>query len=139
MVWVAQHALLGLAALALGAAALRAAAFTGADGLERIVAAAPIAAAAACLQCVVLGLAGLGSSPVALSGAAALTWLGSLRLPAPVVSTPAELRAWWGRQARAARGLAGAGAGLFLALCAWLLRYPYVGNDGVTYHLNTVV
>ncbi len=139
VVWVAQHAVLGIAALALGAAALRAAALAGAAGLERMVAAAPLAAAAACLECVVLGLAGLGSSPVALSAAAGLTWLASLRLPAPAVSVPAELGAWWAQRSRAERAWVGAGGGLFLALCAWLLRYPYVGNDGVTYHLNTVV
>jgi len=139
VVWVAQHAALGLAALALCAAAVRAASLTGAAGLERIVAAAPIAAVAACLECVALGLIGLGSSPVTLSVAAGLTWLASLRLPAPTRSVGAELGAWWGGGTRGERAWTGAGAGLFLALCAWLLRYPYVGNDGVTYHLNTVV
>ncbi|MGI8946097.1 MAG: hypothetical protein ACR2GL_07670, partial [Thermoleophilaceae bacterium] len=139
MVWVAQHAVLGLAALALGAAALRAASLTGAAGLERVVAAAPIAASAACLEALALGLAGLGSSPVALPAAAAATWLASLRLPAPSPSPALELRAWWSARERAGRVLTGAAAGAFLALCAWLLRYPYVGNDGVTYHLNTVL
>ncbi len=137
--WVAQHAVLGLAALALSAAALRAASLTGAVGLERIVAAAPIAAGVACSQCLLLGLVRLGSSPVALGLAAALTWMASRRLPSRGPSAAGELAAWWAARSRGERALAGAAAGAFLALCAWLLRYPYVGNDGVTYHLNTVV
>lgn len=140
VVWVVQHAVLGLAALALGATALCAASLTGADGLQRIVAAAPIAAALACLECVALGVVGLGSSPVALSAAAGLTWVvASRRLSRPVPSVSSELAEWWGARPKRERACVGAAAGAFLALCAWLLRYPYVGNDGVTYHLNTVV
>jgi len=137
MVWVVQHAVLGLAALALGAAAMRAASLTGATGLERIVAAAAIAAAAAAFECIALGLADLGSSPVALPAAAGLTWVGARRLPA-YTSALAELHIWWRTRSRLERALVGAALGGFVALCAWLLRYPYVGNDGVTYHLSAV-
>jgi hypothetical protein len=139
VVWVAQHAVLGLAALALGAAALRAASLTGATGLERIVAAAPVAAAIACAESLLLGAVRLGSSPVALALAAVLTWLASLWLPSRGPSVGAELSWGWAARDRGQRAVAGAAAGSFLALCAWLLKYPYVGNDGVTYHLNTVV
>lgn len=139
VVWVAQHAVLGLAALAMGAAALRAASLTGAVGLQRIVAAAPLAAAAACAESVVLGVVRLGSSPVALGLAALVTWAASLSLPARGPAVGAELSAWWAARSRGERAVTGAAAGAFLALCAWLLKYPYVGNDGVTYHLNTVV
>ena len=140
MTWVAQHALLGLAALALGAAAVRAASLTGARGLERLVAAAPVAATAACLWCVALGIVGLGSSPIALPLAAGLTWmLVRRRVPAARPSLGSERREWWSQRSRRERAAWGAAAGASLALCMWLLRYPYVGNDGVTYHLNTVV
>ena len=140
MTWVAQHALLGLAALALGAAALRAASLTGATGLERIVAAAPIAATVACVWCVVLGIVGLGSSPVVLPAAAGLTWLlARRRMPPAEPALGSEIRRWWAGRSRWERAAWGAAAGAAFALCTWLLRYPYVGNDGVTYHLNTVV
>jgi hypothetical protein len=140
VVWVAQHAILGLATLALSAAALRGASLTGATGLERIVAAAPIAAAVACVECVLLGIVGLGSSPVALALATGIVWLvASRRLPPDGRSAIAELGDWWRGRTPRERAIAGACAGAFLALCAWFLRYPYVGNDGVTYHLNTVV
>src|SRR5688500_3565255 len=96
VVWVAQHAVLGLSTLALAAAALRAASLTGATGLERIVAAAPIAAAVACLECVLLGIVGLGSSPVALALATGVVWLlARRRLPRAEPYVLSELGDWW--------------------------------------------
>ena len=140
VIWVAQHAVLGLAALALGAAALRGVSITGATGLERLVAAAPVAAALAGIWCLALGVVELGSSPVALSMGAGATWLLARRGLPPVSPPPSsELADWWGRRTKRERAIVGAAAGAFFALCLWLLRYPYVGNDGVTYHLNTVV
>jgi hypothetical protein len=56
------HALLGLSVVALSGAALRLASLTGARGLDRVLAAAPLAAAAAVLEALLLGLAGLGAS-----------------------------------------------------------------------------
>ena len=69
------HELLLVVALAaLGGAGLRAAAALGADGLVRLVAAAPIATALAVLEALGLGLLSVGSSPWLLTGSAVLTW-----------------------------------------------------------------
>ena len=66
--------LVAACAFLLGAGS-RLATLAGAAGLERVVAAITLAAAAAQLQWLALGLLGLGASEAALFGVAALTWL----------------------------------------------------------------
>ena len=67
MAELGYHALLALSVAALAAASLRAAGALGAVGLERAVAAAPIAVSLAVAWSLLLGLAELGTSPWALA------------------------------------------------------------------------
>jgi hypothetical protein len=127
-------------AAALWCAALRTASTLSPGGLERVVAAAPLAVGAAIAEALALGIADLGGSPLALAGAAGLTWLAArLLLPAPELPLVHELRAWasaaGGAERAGALALAGAGAGYL----AWALRHPFLGLDGATYHLSAVV
>jgi hypothetical protein len=69
-VWVG-HLLLALAACALGGAAVRAASLAASRGLVRVVAAAPLAVAAAVVDALALGIVGWGGA-----GAAAWTCRG---------------------------------------------------------------
>ena len=131
-----QHALLGLALAALMASALRLAAATGARGLERALAAVPIAAAAACVTALALGLLDLGGEPLALAGTAVLGYGATmLALPAPRPSTGASALAALRRLDPVALVAAAAGAGAALAALLWLLRYPLPGTDSVANHL----
>jgi hypothetical protein len=104
------------------------------------VAAAVLAAAAAALSALLLGLVGLGTSPVALCAAAALIWAGARLL----LADPAEplfgeaLAAWRSSPPGWRLGLA-AVAGAWAAWTAWLLRYPAVDIDSVGYHLTQAV
>jgi hypothetical protein len=134
---IVHHALLGLAIVALSGAAMRAVGSISPPGLERVVAAAPLAAAAAVAEAMLLGLVGLGASPVALSLATVGTWVAAALRFAPA----AERIAWpaWGGLGRGSRVLAGGLAGAFAAWCAWLLAYPALGHDMVRYHLPEVV
>jgi hypothetical protein len=121
-------ALLGVASASLWAAGLRVAGRAGADGVERAIAAAVLAAAAAVLQTLCLALVELGGSAAALAVAALATWIGArLLLPAPA---PLRLPSLPPRSRIAAGCLAGAGA----AWCAWLLAEPQVGFDSSHYH-----
>lgn len=134
-----HHALLALSLVALGAAALRLASMAGAVGLTCALAAAPLAVSAAVIQALVLGLVGLGTSPVALSAAAALTWLLAWRLlPGTRPRLADELRRWWDGLGARGRLLAGAGLGAGLAWSVWYVRHPEIGADGLTYHLPEV-
>jgi hypothetical protein len=133
----AHHLLLAAAALALGDAALRAVAPAAPRGLERLVAAAPVAASAAVLLALLLGAAGLGGSPAAVAVAIAIVWASAWRLlPAPRVRLRADVASWWERTPAAGRavvlGLAGAG----VAYVSWTFRNPVIGIDGVSYHLT---
>lgn len=133
------HGLLGLALIALLSAALRVASMTGARGLDRVLATAPIAAAAAILWALGLGLVGLGTTPLALAAGAGATWLAARRLPAEVGPRPLEeLRSWWTGLGTSARVALGALGGLALAYTAFLLRYPAIGDDGLNYHLPAI-
>jgi hypothetical protein len=91
------------------------------------------------LETLLLGLAGLGADPWATPAAALATWVAGRRwLPRPRVAVAAELGEWW-RDARIGElALAGAAGGLGLAFAAWLVRYPFLGPDGVGYHLPEV-
>ncbi len=142
-----EHAALVLAVVALGAAGLRLASAAGATGLPRPVAAAVAAVAAAVLEALALGRAGLGGSAPALLIAALATWGAArvlLRVEGAGVADdlgsrsarPADdLGRCWHTAGPAARAAAGAAAALALGWVAWQLRHPYVGADGVTYHL----
>lgn len=134
MVSLAQHALLGLAACVLAGAGLRAATAAGAVGLERLIAAAPLAAAAAVVEALALGLVGLGTEPLALAAAAALSYAASTRWFPPSHAVT-DLVRWWGGRSPTAKALTGGAAGAGAALCAWILLHPFGGVDGAGYHL----
>ncbi|PTL59922.1 hypothetical protein [Paraconexibacter algicola] len=134
-----HHAALVAACLALGAAGLRAAAACGADGLLRLVAAAPLAVAVAVAQALALGRVDLAASPVLLLAGAVLAWvLAREVLPAPAAPLLGAWRAWWPAQPQAARFAIGAAAGAWVAWTSWQLRFPHLDVDGLIYHLPLV-
>lgn len=140
MTALAQHALLGLSVAALGGAGLRVASLAAPSGLDRVLAAVTFAACAAVIQAVLLGLVGLGGSPLALAAAACATWLSCRALlPRPRNGAAFELRDWWARLAPRERIAIGALAGAGAAWAAWLLRYPVLGYDSLLYHLSESV
>jgi len=123
-------ALCALSVAALLGAGLRVAARTGSVGLERFVAAAVVAGAAAVIEALALGLIGLGSSPVALPLAAGATWfVAQRRLPAPRPRPRAEVAAWWRRLSAPQQLAFGAAAGAGVFLLAWSLFHPYISLD----------
>jgi hypothetical protein len=134
-----NHVLLALAVAGLLGAAWRLASLAAPAGLERVVAAAPLAVAAAVAQALLLGLVGLGASPVGLSLAAGLTWLAAARL-LPPAATPAreELRGWWRALDRRLRYAAAALAGAGAATALWQLLNPSIGFDSSVYHFAEV-
>ncbi|MDX6659394.1 MAG: hypothetical protein QOJ55_216, partial [Solirubrobacteraceae bacterium] len=84
---VLHHVAWALSVVALGAAGLRVAATMAPRGLARAVAAAVLAAGAALVESLGLGLVGLGGSTVALAAAAWGTWLAvRVAVPAPEVA-----------------------------------------------------
>ncbi len=134
-----HHVLLALSILALASSALRGASSLGASGIERLVAAAVLATAAAVAQALLLGLVGLGSSPVALPAAAALTWLSVVKLlPAPAPGPAQELRHWWRERGSGERFLTAALAGGAAATAVWQLLNPSIGFDSSIYHYAEV-
>jgi len=110
---VLLHGLLGLSIAALAGAALRVASLTGARGLDRALAALALDAATAAGQALLLGLVSLGTSPVALSLAAGVTWLAArarLTVPSPRPAPRRPARAPERNLSRAApAGAAGVG------------------------------
>jgi hypothetical protein len=133
---VLHQLLLVLAAAGLAGAGVRLASPLAPDGLERVLAALTFAAAAAVIEAIVLGLAGLGGDTAALSAAAAATFAAARALlPAPAPGPGAELAAWVrGAPPGAVVGV-GAAAGVAAAWIAWQLRHPLIGPDALTYHL----
>ena len=131
---VVLHVVLALAILALGGAALRIAARVSPAGLERAIAALVVGVALAIAEALALGLVGLGTSPVALSLAAAATWAATRALQAPDPRVGPEIARWWAARGPVARVGAVAAAGAFAAWVAWLLRYPSIGFDSTVYH-----
>jgi len=135
-----HHVLLVVAVLALGAAALRAASSLTPEGLERILVAAVLGAACAVAETLLLGLAGVGSSPVALALAAVVTWLGARAiLPAPPVGLLDEASSAIAVASPAVGLGVGAAAGMLLVLVVFFLRHPAVGIDGTAHHLPEIV
>ena len=134
MAAVVHHALLALNVGVLGAAGWRAAAGAVPGGLERGVAAAVLAGAVAVAEAVLLGLAGLGTSPAALTLASLVVLVLAWRL-VPSSAGGAGLGGWWRGLGLGARAALGAVTGAGLAWAAWQLRYPALGFDTVHYHL----
>ena len=131
----AHHVLLGLAVAALGAAAVRLVSRAAPDGPERLVAAVPLAAAAAVTEALALGLLELGGSTAALAGAAALTWLAVRALtPDPARPVRSEAADAWRALPVEGRAAAGALAGLGVVVAAHQVARPVVGYDGLIYH-----
>ena len=134
-----QLLLLGsIAALAAGGWRLAAAAVP--SGLLRVLATAALAAGGAVISALALALLSLGASPVALTVVAVAMWAATLRLvPRQPPSAWQQLVAWWGelpvagRVARLALGTA------VVAYGAWVLRYPALGIDALSYHLGLPV
>jgi hypothetical protein len=135
-----HHLLLVGSVASLAAAALRAAALASPSAPLRVLAAAPIAVGTAIAEALALSVAGLGTNPVALAGAALATWLATRRLlPPPERSLLTEIAAglrgaswgWW--------VAGGALVGSSIAYVVWLWRYPSLGIDALAYHLPQVV
>ncbi len=82
-----HHLLLVASAVLLVGAGARAASRLTDVALERLVAAAPLAASAAAIEALALGLVGLGTNAVALFAGAAGAWLATWRL-VPAASQP---------------------------------------------------
>jgi hypothetical protein len=139
-----RELLLVVALAALGGAGLRLAGRLGAGGLERVVAAVPIATSFAVLEALGLGLFSEGSSSWLLAGAAILTW--SVVRAAIADSPPGHPHqtladaavGWWTARSRRTQLVIGGAIGLWLAICAWLVANPTIGIDAALYHLNDV-
>jgi hypothetical protein len=135
------HQLLLLGSIAaLAAAGWRLAAVAVPSGLMRVLATVALAAGGAVISALALALASLGASPVALTVFAVAMWAAARRLvPRRPPSAWEQLVSWWGelsvagRVARLALAAAAAGYG------AWVLRYPALGIDALTYHLGLPV
>ncbi len=140
---IGRELLLVLAVVSLGGASLRLAGRLGAEGLERVVAAAPIATSIAVLEAIGLGVFSLGSSPWTLTGAAILTW-GVVRLAfrehgdAGRASVAESVASWWAARSRPQQLVTGVVVGLWVATCAWIVRNPLISLDAAVYHLNDV-
>ncbi len=136
-----DSALLIAGVLALAAGAWRIASLAAAaGGIELALATVVIAAAAAIIECLALGLVGLGSNPPTLAAAAILSWAAAGRwLPAPAAG--GLLRTILDFLAGAppgVRALLGAGTGVLVALSAFDIQHPLVGVDGMIYHLPEI-
>ena len=137
---VLHHFALVAAGVALLDAALLAASTLAPSGLERVLAAAVIATAGAVAEALGLGLAGLGSSTIALALAAGVT-SGAARawLPRPALSPLDEFAEAVATAPTAARVAVGAGGGVLAVLAVFFLIHPSLGIDGVSYHLPEIV
>lgn len=130
---------LALSIAALGGAALRLASLAAPHGLARVIAAAVLATAAAGLETLALGLLGLGASPLALTLAAAATWLAAFRfLPAYETELRHEATAWWRRLGAPARLVAGGLLAAGAYWLVWMLWHPGIGFDSSIYHYPEV-
>lgn len=131
------HQLLLLASIAaLSAAGWRLAAAAVPSGLLRVLATVPLLAAGAVLSALTLALVGLGASPVALTVAAVVIWVACRQLVAArAPSAWDQLSGWWFGLSAPGRVARLAVAGAVVGYGAWVLRYPSLGYDALTYHL----
>jgi hypothetical protein len=131
------HQILVLASIAaLSAAGWRLASAAVSSGLLRVLATVPLAAAGAVLCALFLGLVGLGANPVALTLAAVAIWLSAWRaLPAQPPAAAEQLGEWWSALSLPGRVARLAVAGAVIGYGTWVLRYPGLGYDALTYHL----
>ena len=131
--------MLAACVLLLGSAALRVAVRLGADGLDRIIAAAPLAAGTAVAEALGLGLFSLGTDPLALGVVNLVVWLVARTvLPDPEVALTVWFADRWERLGHRRALVVGGAGGLGLAWTAWLLLHPTIGFDGIQYHLSEV-
>ena len=121
-------------------AALRLVSTFSPRGLERSLAAAVCAAAAAVATSLVLGRIDLGADRVALCASALIMWgLSRALLPTPSVRVRDEMRdAWQSLDPRTRIG-AGVAGGLAIASAGLSLLEPALDQDSAYYHLPTVV
>lgn len=120
----------------MGAAALRLAALTHAEPLERAVAAAVLAMVLVVAETLALGLLGLSSSSVALGLAAIATFFAAHALtPAPAITIRAAAATAWHAAGGVARASAGGLVVMTVAWIGWQLHHPFIGLDGYLYHL----
>jgi hypothetical protein len=132
-----HHLALAIAVCCLVSAGLRVA---PGQGLVRVVGAAALAAAFAVGEALLLGLAGWGGSPLALTLAAVVTWLAArLRLPAAAPGLRSEVTAWLRGLDLPSLTAVSAAAGLWAAWTAWLFLHPALGHDMVLYHLPEAI
>lgn len=128
--------LLAVALTALWQGATRLASIFVPHGLERVLATVVTVAAVAVAEALALGRVDLGTDPLALAGVSvALGLLATLALPRPQLGPLTELGQWLRGLQRGGRLLIGAGAGFFVAWCAWVLLAPALDIDSVQYHL----
>ncbi len=135
-----QHVQLVLATVALLGAALRAASLAAPFGLARGLATVTLAAAAAVVSALALGLVGLGGDAIALTLLAVGAWLAARRLlPTPARGVLDELSDAWRGLGLSGRALAAGLAGASVAYAYWLVRHPSLGEDAIVYHLTEIV
>ena len=136
MVLVLDQVLLLAAVVALGAAGWRLAAAAVPSGLLRAIGTVALASGGAVSSALVLAVVGWGASPVALTAAAGVIWLAAWRfVPASGPSPGAQLTSWWRALPVPGRVALTAVAGVFVGYVVWVLRYPGLGLDALTYHL----
>jgi hypothetical protein len=133
-----QHALLGVACLALLGAGHRVATRIANRLVDRLISAFVFATAAAVLEALCLGVFKLGANPIALPVAAAATYLGVRAIPARKPSTRELAAAAYRRLSVGQTAGAGALVAVAVLLIAWPLRYPVLGFDGALYHLPEI-
>lgn len=137
---VVNHALFGVSIAALAGAGIRGASAFVDRGLERILAAAVLACAAAVLETMFLALFSLGASQLALSGSACVTWiLARTMLPQQEVSVGKELRGWLDEAPRKVILSIAAGVAFLVTWIAWELKSTILAVDSIVYHLPQII
>ena len=126
--------------LSLGGAGILVASRLTESGLEKILVASVLGVAAAVVESLAFGLVGLGTSQVALPLAAITTWgICRWRLPATRPSLYHHFVIWWTDRSIWQRMATGAATGSVMIYAAWILRYPRLGYDAISYHLPEVI
>lgn len=127
--------LLAISVIAIGAAGLRGAGALAVRITPRVLGGVSLAAGLIVAESLLLGLVGLGTSAVALTVAAVLTWLVSAWRVAPVApSLRDQLVDVWAGAGMAAQAAAGSCVAFVVGLSAYQLWNPTVGGDGLRYH-----